>query len=255
MLELYHWEPNAASARVMICLAEKRLDYRSQYVEVLALEQYRPEHLARNARGEVPVLVHAGRALTEASFICEYLDEVFEGNPLRPADARGRWRVRVWQKEVDEALAPSITELAWQRYRERLLGASSLEHLRQRVAQIPVIEKRDQWTRALAASGPEQLTHARARVASAVARIEAQLSTERWLAGPDYSLADIAVYSYFNYLPALCADLLNEHSTPHTVAWMRTQQARSAVRAALSRGSRGDPFTVTAPGPEQIRWG
>jgi len=255
MLELYHWEPNAACARVMICLAEKQLDYRSRYLDVLALEQYRPEHLERNARGEVPVLVHEGRALTEASFICEYLDEVFEGNPLRPADARGRWQVRVWQKEVDEALAPSISELAWQRYRERLLDQSSLERLRQRVEQIPVIEKRDLWSRALAASGPEQLTHARARVVTGVARIEAHLSTARWLAGADYSLADIAVYSYFNYLPALCADLLNEHATPHTVAWMRTQQARSAVRAALARGSSANPFIVAAPGPEQIRWG
>ncbi|HTT01768.1 MAG TPA: glutathione S-transferase family protein [Steroidobacteraceae bacterium] len=255
MLELYHWEPNAACARVMICLAEKQLDYRSHYVDILALEQYRPEHLERNARGEVPVLVHEGRALTEASFICEYLDEVFDSRPLRPAHARGRWQLRVWQKEVDEALAPSVIELAWQRYRQPLLAGRPGEELRQHIEQIPVREKRDLWSRALCAADPEQLARARIRVGRALARIEAHLSSEPWLAGSDFSLADIAVYSYFNYLPALCADLLNEHATPRTVAWLRTLAARSAVRAALSRGRGEDPYAVAAPGPEQIRWG
>ena len=69
MLELYHWEPNAACGRVLICLAEKGLAFESRYVDLLHFEQHRPDFLRLNPSGEVPVLVDDGRPMTEASYI------------------------------------------------------------------------------------------------------------------------------------------------------------------------------------------
>ena len=111
MLELYHWEPNAASARVMITLKEKGLDFQSRYVDVLSLEQHSPEFLALNETGETPVLTSDGEALTQSSFICEYLDEAFPGASLMPDDPYGRWQARTWQKYVDDHLAASADPL------------------------------------------------------------------------------------------------------------------------------------------------
>lgn len=271
MLDLYHWEPNGASGRVLIALQEKGLAFSSCYVDVLAFEQYRPEILELTEQGEVPLLVHDGAAYTEATYICEFLDEAFPSSPLLPKDARGRWQVRVWQKSVDDGFAASVSELAWQAYGGArgigalvpgapvpdALGPGAPTHtaLCAAVERIPVEAGRKLWEAAVTGLDEEQLARARDRVRDAVKRIEGQLSGSRWLAGTAYSLADIAVFPYFKYLPELCPDLVSDDATPQTMSWMRAVGSRPAVRSALGRGRVANPFTVAAPGPEQVRWG
>jgi GSH-dependent disulfide-bond oxidoreductase len=255
MLQLYHWEPNAESARVLICLEEKQLPFTSHYVDVLALEHLRTEFVALNARGEVPLLLHAGAAYAGAGLICEYLEESFPEPAFMPRDARGRWCVRVWQKQVDEGFAASVSELAWQTYGLPRLAAEAREALRGALGGAPHPQCHSAWLAALDGFDGEILTRARARITDTVARLEAQLCKSAWLAGTAYSLADIAVYGYFNYLPALCAEIVNMQLTPRTLAWAAIIAQRPAVRAAAARGRSADAFTIAAPGPEQIRWG
>ena len=76
-LELYHWEPCANSGELLILLHEKAIAFRSHYVDLLQFEQLSPAFLELNPRGQVPVLVHDGRVLTETTLILEYLDAVF----------------------------------------------------------------------------------------------------------------------------------------------------------------------------------
>ncbi len=256
-LELYHWEPNGASARVTICLAEKGLEYSSRYVDVLAFEQYRPQFLELNEGGQVPVLVRDGAPYTEASAICEYLEEAFPERPLMPSDPAGRWRVRVWQKFADDGLAASVSQLAWEAYGRRAFLELHPDPaaLQATIARIPVQERRDAWKVAAAGIGEEELARAGARVEAAIRKVDAELASSHWLAGPAYSLADIAVFSYFEYLAALRPKVLSEQTAPRAVAWLRKIEARPAVRAALSRGRAADPYAVAAPGPEQVRWG
>ena len=257
MLDLFHWEPHGACARVMICLEEKGLQYSSRYVDVLAFEQYRPEFLQLNDAGQVPVLVQDGLAYVEASATCEYLEEAFAARPLMPRQPAGRWRVRVWQKYVDDGFAASVTDLAWQAHGARGLQARALEPaaLHSAIDRIPVAPRRAAWQAAVAGLDAERLARARQRIAASVEHIEAQLAGSPWLAGPEYSLADIAVFSYFKYLPALCPTVLNGDAAPRSLDWMRRIETRPAVGAALARGRRGDPFTISAPGPEYVRWG
>ncbi len=255
MLDLYHWEPSGASARVMICLDEKGIEYSSHYVDVLAFEQLRPDLLKLSEAGEVPILAHDGAAYTEASYICEYLDEAFAEWPLMPPDARGRWQVRVWQKYVDDGLSASVSELAWHAYGARALGAHAPRELSAAIERIPVQEKREVWKAAVAGLGKEQLARATERIEAAVKNVESTLARSQWLAGSAYSLADIALFSYFNYLPTLCSNLVNDAATQRTMSWLRAVAARPGVRAALARGRARDPYVIAAPGPEQIRWG
>jgi glutathione S-transferase len=254
MLDLYHWEPNGASARVMICLEEKGLEYSSRYVDVLAFEQYGREFLELNEAGQVPVLVRDGASYTEASAICEYLEEAFPARALMPSDPVGRWRVRVWQKQVDDGLSVAVSELAWHAYGTR---AVQLEPAARAAAieRIAAQERRQAWKAAVAGSSAEQLARARETSAAAIGRLEGDLAEERWLAGASYSLADIAAFCYVKYLPALCPEALNERAAPRVTAWLRSIETRPAVRAALARGRAADPFAVAAPGPEAVRWG
>jgi GSH-dependent disulfide-bond oxidoreductase len=257
MLDLYHWEPHGACARVMICLEEHGLQYCSRYVDVLAFEQYRPEFLQLNEAGQVPVLVHAGVPYTEASATCEYLEEAFAHPALMPSDPVGRWCVRVWQKFVDDGFAASVSDLAWEAYGTRGLRALALEPAALQIVldRIPVKARREGWKAAVAGLGAERLSLARERTEAAIEKVETQLAESAWLAGSAYSLADIAVFAYLKYLPALCPNVLNGEAAPRATSWMHKIEARPAVRAALARGRAGDPFGVAAPGPEHVRWG
>lgn len=255
MLEVYHWEPNGASGRVLIALCEKRLDYVSHYVDLLALAQYEPRILQLSATGEIPVVVLDGSAYGGASEVCEFLEETFPGEPLMPTEARARWGVRVWQKFVDDGLATSASELAWRAYGLRGTGPFAPPSLRAVAERIPLREAREAWQAALAGYGEERLGEARERIAAAASRVESTLSRSRWLAGPSFSLADVAVFPSFNYLPKLCPDVVSDAAAPRTMAWLRAVAARPGVRSALTRGRAADPYEVTAPGQEQIRWG
>lgn len=255
MLDLYHAEPTGASARVLIVLEEKALEFRGHYVDLLALEQYFPPLAGLAPGADIPVLVRGGVASTGASAVCELLEEAYPERPLMPAGPRDRWCVRVWQKYVDDILAPAVSELAWHAYAERSLAPPARERLERVLEESVPPEERPRWRAALAGYGEEQLAHARARIEEAVLKVETAIVVSDWLAGARYSLADIAVFSYFRYLPALAAQLLRESHAPHALAWLRSISERPGVRAALARGRAEEPFTTAIPAPERIRWG
>ena len=254
MLEVYHWEPNGASGRILIVLAEKRLEFTAHYVDVLALAQYRPPLRELCGTGEIPILILDGAAYTGETQVAELLEETFAPSPLMPADPLGRWQVRVWQKYVDDGLAASVSDLAWNAYAPRADGAAAAD-LRAAVERLAQPQQRAEWTAALEGGSDERLAQSRARVAAAIAKIESTLTGAPWLAGASFTLADAAVFPYLRYLPALVPELLSAASAPRTTAWLSAVGERPAVREALGRGRTADPFTVAAPGPQSVRWG
>jgi glutathione S-transferase len=92
MRTLYHHPLCPFSRLVRVVLAEKKLE---ADVQVEKFWEARPEFLALNPAGEVPVLVEeGGTALADASAIAEYLDEVHREPPLLPAEPVARAEVR-----------------------------------------------------------------------------------------------------------------------------------------------------------------
>lgn len=247
-MHLYHWEPNGASARVLIALHEKGLAFESHYVDLFARAQHRPEFAALNETGEVPVLVRDGTAFAESSYICEYLEEAFpDAPPLMPADPLGRWRVRGWQKHVDDHFAGAVSDLAWEAHR----GDVDPSVLAAGAESAPTPGRRQLWREHAAPFPPDRLARARDYAGRGVARMDAALDGHDWLAGDAFSLADIAVHAYAAWLPRIAPGLLTERVR----AWLARVHARAAVQAALKAGRAGDPYGVAAPGPEQTRWG
>ena len=251
MIELYHWEPNAASARVLITLEEKGLKFESRYLDVLAFEQFAPDLLDLNPFGQVPILVDGEDVYSEASYICEYLDEAYPHPPLLPETPIDRWAARGWQKYVDDYFAAAVSDLAWPTLGLPVLRAQGPEDLEAAVSSIPVKERRDQWQAAVGGPDPEVLEKARERIRLAVQKTEADLAERDWLAPGGYSLADIAVYPYAAYLPRIAPDLPG----PGTTAWLGRMARRPAVIAAEAVSRTGEPYGLSAPGPEHIRWG
>ena len=59
MLTLYHANHSTCSQKVRLCLAEKKLSWESQLVNLATNEHLAPEYLQLNPNGVVPTLDHA----------------------------------------------------------------------------------------------------------------------------------------------------------------------------------------------------
>ena len=247
-LELYHFGAVANSFKPLLCLAEKGLEFVSHRLEGGRFEQYSPEFLAINPLGQVPVLLHDGRVITESTVINEYLDEVFPAPALRPAAAYARAQMRIWSKFVDEYFCPALT----------ILGAHGARHharrippaqLRTVLERIPLVEVRDKWARIAGDSYSEvELDKARRKLGACALRIERALASAEWLIGSDYSLADIDVFSMAQSLPSFVPEQVNAEVTPHLMRWHTAMSARPAVRKVLAEHP---PRPRPAPGPSE----
>jgi len=98
---------------VMLCCEEKGIGYTAgMEVRGVAIEYKSDEHFALHPSGKFPVLCHDvnDRAYTlfETGPICRYLDMMFEGVSLQPADIAMRMQVDQWTQyisiEADKAI-------------------------------------------------------------------------------------------------------------------------------------------------------
>jgi len=235
MLELYHAEPVANSMKPLICLQEKGLDFVSHYVDLLRFEQHDPAFVKINPNGQVPVLVHDGAVITESTVINEYLDDVFPEVPLRPADPVARARMRVWSKFVDEYFCPALSMIGWHFMVRRIAKAIAKDEFEKLLERIPLPEQRQKWATVAGESfTEEQLADSRRRCGLSIQRMESILEKYKWLAGDEYSLADLNSYSMVAGMPRLMPEHMNENNAPRSLEWLARMDERPAVKAALA---------------------
>jgi glutathione S-transferase len=104
---LYDHPASANCLKVRILLRQLGLSFETVTVDLFSGETRRPEHLARNPDGRVPVLeLDSGHLLPESAAILLYLAE---GTPFLPDDRLARARVQQWlffeQNQVEPGLA------------------------------------------------------------------------------------------------------------------------------------------------------
>ncbi|HEX4023170.1 MAG TPA: glutathione S-transferase family protein [Steroidobacteraceae bacterium] len=233
MLELYHAGPGSNSFKVLLCLYEKRLEFVGHLLNIRSFEQHEPWFLEINPDGQVPVLVHDGAVITESTVINEYLDQVFAQVPLRPADPLECARMRLFTKYVDEYFRPALSNRAWQEVIHLFTDQLPPEELAAKLARIPREEKRKKWRMAVTQSfPPEQLAAWRRTLEEGVQKMERALSSGPWLAGPHFSLADIAMFSMAAGMPHNYGDFMNARRAPRTMDWHDRMSARPSVQAA-----------------------
>ena len=248
MLELYHAEPVANSMKVLICLKEKHLDFVSHYVNLLLFEQHQPEFVAINPNGQVPVLVHDGNVITDSTVINEYLDDVLPEVPLRPEDPVWRARMRIRNKFVDEYFCPALSMIGWHVMVRKAVQGLDQDQLDKVLAKIPLQEQRDKWATVAGESfSEEQLSDSRRKLRVSIERIEDVLGESNWLAGPEYSLADLNSFSMVAGVNRLHPEILNKDVAPRTWEWLQQMQARPAVQEAMAMPNK-IPETLRAIG-------
>ena len=247
MLELYHYEPSANSMKPMLCLKEKGIDFVSHYVDLHSFEQHTPEFVKVNPNGQVPALIHDGVIVTESTVINEYLEDVFPQVPLRPRSAEARAHMRIWSKFVDEYFCPALSMHGWNVLVPGIVARLQSGEFDKLLERIPLKEQRDKWkTAATHSFTAEQLADSKRKVGTSIERMEKILSKSKWLAGEEYSLADVNTYSMVVPVPRFFPEFLNEKVAPRTMDWVKRMNERPAVKATLAMARNSPPGTATA---------
>jgi glutathione S-transferase/GST-like protein len=239
-LTLYHWEPNANSGKPMLALAEKGVPYESHYLDLLSFDQHQPEYLAINPEGTIPALVHDDLVLTESTPIMEYVDEAFDGPPLRPRDPKDQWRMRWWMRYFDAYLGPSVSMIGWSVFVGPSVRHRDPEELRAAIDRIPLESRRIAWRKAMFNEfSEEELAESRRRAREGIANLEGHLSRYQWIAGDEYSLGDVNGFNLGYALPLSQPEHCNDEKTPHIMAWLRAIYSRPATKQTWAKGRTG----------------
>lgn len=178
MRTLHHFWLCPFSRKVRIVLAEKELDFELKFEKFW---ERRDEFLSLNPAGQVPVLVEPdGTALCESAAICEYLDETFSAETLLGVDARARAETR------------------------RLVAWFDLKFYAE-VTQNLVDEKVLKRFMSMGEPNSDAMRAGRQNVGYHLDYIAYLADRRNWLAGDDFSLADIAAAAQLS-----CVDYLGD---------------------------------------------
>lgn len=241
MLELYHHGSSVCAAKVRFYLEEKALAWTGHYIDILKGEQFRPEYVKINPKSVVPTLVHDGVIVRESTNICEYLDDVFDENRIRPADPVRRAEVRYWTKAVDEDLHPAcgaLTFMASHRHTIRGLGEKGLREFLDSTPPFSVSsnwhERKKELVRlGFEAPGARQQVELYDRY---LQKMEEALQDSAWLAGDEFSFADIAMTPYVMRLDMLSMQGMWEGGRlPRVAEWLAAIKTRPTFEAAIWR--------------------
>jgi GST-like protein len=202
MIEVYSWAtPNGHKVHIM--LEECGLPYRVHAIDIGAGDQFTPEFLAISPNNKIPAIVDPdgpdGRpiSLFESGAILLYL--AGKTGRLLPADTRGKYEVLQWLMFQMGGLGP-------------MLGQA--HHFR--------------------IYAPEKIPYAVDRYTNEAKRLygvmNRQIARHRYIAGNEYTIADIAVYPW---LRSWKNQGIDWNDYPHLKGWFDEVTGRPAVERGV----------------------
>ena len=205
MRVLYHFPLSPFSRKVRLVLAEKRLPFELREERVW---ERRPEFLALNPAGQVPVLVEEnGLVIPDSVVITEYLEETYREVPLMGATAAERVECRRLVAWFDGKFAREVTDkLLLEKVMKRLIGHG-----------VPD-------------AGAIRAGYANLR--RHLAYVAELAEQRRWLAGDALSVADLAAAAHLSVLDF--AGEIDWSVAPAAKDWYARIKSRPSFRPLLT---------------------
>lgn len=188
--------------RVAIFLAEKGIDVPFEPVDLFGKAHLTDAYRAKNPVAQVPVLeLDDGTFIAETVAICRYFERIHPNPPLMGVGAVGEAIVEMWQRRIEFHFYDAA----------RHVFRHSAEFIR-------VLEP-DQV--------PEWAEHNRPKVIAALEMMDAQLKDNRFIAGSDFTIADITALLPFQILDLVGIKLPDRCSS--VARWREEVFARPSV--------------------------
>jgi GST-like protein len=207
MIDLYTWStPNGR--KIPILLEELGVEYRTHLVDLGKNEQMQPSFLLVSPNNKIPALVDGDAeggplSLFESGAILTYLAD--KHGRFLPRSGPVRWKAQEWLFWQVGGLGPMLGQLAF-------FGLRSKE-------KVPLAIQR--------------FTEECERLVGVLNR---RLETAPFLAGAEYTIADIACYPWVKGAMGMMAEPLKEAwaKADAVRAWVETIGARPAVQRAMT---------------------
>ena len=205
MATLLHLPLSPYCRKVRIALGELSIPFA---LEEEPVWERREAFVALNPAATVPVLLlDDGYALAESQAIVEYLEDTAEAPFLMGKGAKLRAEIRRLALWFDNKFGSEVTDYL---YRERIM-------------------------KRMAGHGPPNSEFVRAGVLNLeqhLRYVDMLLEERHWLAGDDFSLADIAAGAHLSSLDYMGAVAWSDHPPAHE--WYARFKSRPSVRPLLS---------------------
>ena len=225
MIEVYYW-PTPNGHKITMFLEETGLPYELRPVNIGAGEQFKPQFLAISPNNRMPAIVDREPSIGaepisvfESGAILQYLAE--KTGKLLPRGARERWRALEW--------------LYWQ------------------VANLGPMAGQNHHFGLYA---PEKIPYAITRYVNETNRLygvlNKRLAQAPYLAGDEYSIADIATYPWIVPFKRQQQDI---DTFPALKRWFEAVRDRPATIAAYARGTSYTSTDVTSAAARQVLFG
>jgi glutathione S-transferase len=232
MLRLYHGRTSVCSVKARLVFAEKDVDFDSRLM-TLQGDQFEPAYMKLNPNAVVPTLVHDDSVIIESSVIMHYVDDLFPDPPLMPREPYARSKVQMTTKLMDEYVHNCCTVLTFATAnRERLLKKTP-EEMEAELAKSPskarAEVKRQVYHHGLDAPVVLDALRHHQRL---IDRIDAAMKDGPWIAGNDYSLADVAATPYIWRLTKLRLSKLWD-DRPGVARWYERIRQRPSFDKAV----------------------
>jgi len=235
MITLYHHNISVCAQKVRMALDEKGIAYEGREVDLMKQEHLTPEFLKINPKGLVPVLVHHGVSIPESSIILEYIEDEFPDKPLRPKAALAKARMRSWVRIPDDGLHAACGSVTYaSAFAPQLRENHTKEEWEARLGKLPD-KARAARQRQIIEQGFEApfVKDAVKLHAKVIADMETTLARDPWLAGDEFSLADIAIIPYITRLDRLGLEGMWSHH-PQVARWFAAMQARPSFETSIT---------------------
>lgn len=237
-LKLYHAHHSTCSQKVRIALAEKGLEFESEIVDLANKGQLAPEYLAINPNGVVPTLVHDGAPITDSSAIVEYLDEVFDGPSLLPADPVARAKVRAWMRFLEEVPTYAVRVPSFNKaFLGRFEGLSNEQFVEDQ-ADVRPLRKHFYLKMSENGFGADAVQESFDQMTLTCGRMQRALEKGPWLAGDDFSLADVVAAPLIDRIADLGMSDIWVTDFPLVEDWFNRMKARPTYDIAFYAGAR-----------------
>ena len=190
---------------VRMFMAEKGLKIPSQDIDLMAGDNRKPEHLARNPHGQMPALeLDDGSFISEILAICEYLEDTNPTPPLIGADPKEKAQARMWTRRVDLNICEPMAN--------GFRFSQGLRLFKDRIVTVPE-----------AADGLKKMAQDRLKW------LDGQLEGQEFLCGKRFTLADILLYCFLDFGNAVGQPLVPDNK--NVAAWFARVKARPSSAA------------------------
>ena len=209
-MKLYDFELAPNAQRVRVFLAEKGLEVPTEQLNVRDDDQFVEPFTSMNPFHCVPFLELDDRTvIAESMSICRYLEELHPEPPLFGRTAEERAVIDMWLRRFElDAFIPMLHAV---RNHVPMFAGRVVPGTRTDLPQLPVM-----------------VTRGKEMMEVFLTRVEPHMAQNEFIAGPDFTIADITGFFTVRMTNALEMDLTTSY--PAVTAWFAKVSQRPAFR-------------------------